>query len=197
MRRVAYYVLRVRLRVRALRSDQSGVTAIEFGVLALPFFMLLFGLISVCLFFFTTFTFENAVWQASRGIRTGQLQQGSGTYAGLKTNEDRKKAFEKNLCDLAPPFVDCTKIVVQIQSNNAGFSGLTQPACTSGGKMINQSAASFNTGGASSVVLITGCYPWEFGAKLPFISLGNNSVLEGALLIQATVAFRTEPFPTN
>ena len=196
MRRVACYVLRMHLRVRAMRSDQSGVTAIEFGVLALPFFMLIFGLISVCLFFFTTFAFENAVWQASRGIRTGSLQQGSGAYTGM-TNEDRKKAFAKKLCDLAPPFVDCTKVVVQVQSNNGTFAALKQPACTSEGKMIKQSEAGFDTGGASSVVLITGCYPWEFGAKLPFISLGDSNVLEGALLIQASVAFRTEPFPDN
>ena len=99
LRRAASYVLRrhlrLRRRLRRLRADQSGFTAVEFAAVALPFVMLLFGTISVCLFYFTNFTMENAVWQASRAIRTGQFQQGLGGYAGLSTDEDRKKAFKQ------------------------------------------------------------------------------------------------------
>ena len=61
--------------------------------------------------------------------------------------------------------------------------------------MIDQSKAEFNPGGASSVVLVTVCYPWSFGGKLPF--LGTSNLDDGSLLIQASVTFRTEPFPTN
>ena len=60
--------------------------------------------------------------------------------------------------------------------------------------MVEQSAANFNPGGASSVVLITVCYPWNFGGKLPFIKL--NTLKDGSLLMQASVAFRTEPYPS-
>ncbi len=45
------------------------------------------------------------------------------------------------------------------------------------------------------MVLITVCYPWSFGGNLPFIAL--NNMKDGSLLIQASVAFRTEPYPTN
>ena len=48
------------------------------------------------------FTIENAAWQAARAIRTGQVQQSQGAYVGLTTNDDRKKAFKKALCDKAP-----------------------------------------------------------------------------------------------
>ena len=61
--------------------------------------------------------------------------------------------------------------------------------------MIEQKDAGFDAGGASSVVLVTVCYPWSFGGSLPFIGLGNLN--DGSLLIQASVAFRTEPFPTQ
>ena len=74
--------VRLRWQLRRWRRDQSGVTAIEFGIVAMPFMMLLFGIISVCLYFFTKFTMENAVWQAARAIRTGQFQQGQGAYSG-------------------------------------------------------------------------------------------------------------------
>lgn len=195
MRRVAFRVLRARRQLRRWQTNQSGFTAVEFAIVAMPFLMLLFGTLSVCLFYFTNFTFENAVWQASRGIRTGQFQQGEGAYTNLKTDEDRKKAFKQALCARAPSYIDCNKVVVIAQSNVGGFGSITQPVCATDGTMIDQSAAQFNPGGASAVVLITACYPWDFGGRLPFFSL--NNMKDGSLLIQASVAFRTEPYPSN
>lgn len=194
--RVACYVLRAHLRrrLRRWRADQSGFTAVEFAMVAMPFVMLLFGTLSVCLFYFTTFTIENAVWQASRGVRTGQFQQGVGAYATAPTAEDRKKAFKAALCAKSPGYVDCSKFVVFVQSNSGGFGSITQPACATDGTMTEQSKAEFDAGGASSVVLITACYPWSFGGRLPFMPL--NTLNDGSLLIQASVAFRTEPFPS-
>lgn len=198
-RSVAGYVLRTqwRLRRQFLRwqADQSGFTAVEFAIVAMPFVLLLFGTLSVCLFYFTNFTLENAVWAASRSIRTGQFQQGVGSYSGIASTEDRKKAFKQALCAKAPAYIDCNKVIVLVQSNTGGFGSITQPICAVDGTMIDKSTAQFNPGGASSVVLITACYPWEFGGRLPFISL--NNMKDGSLLLQASVAFRTEPYPTN
>ena len=194
MRRLARSMRRAHVRLRCWNRDEGGFTAVEFAIIALPFVMLLFGTISVCLYFFTNFTMENAVWQAARTIRTGQFQQGQGIYSGMGT-EDRKKAFKQALCAKAPPYVDCGKAIVMVQSNSGGFGSIAQPVCAADGTMIDQSKAEFNPGGASSVVLVTVCYPWSFGGKLPFISLDNMK--DGSLLIQASVAFRTEPFPTN
>jgi Flp pilus assembly protein TadG len=179
--------------LRRAGRDESGFTAVEFGIVAMPFILLLFGIMSVCLYFFTNFTMENAVWQAARAIRTGQFQQGNGSYAGLVTLEERKQAFKQALCSKAPAFIDCNKAVVLVQST-ASFGGITEPKCATNGTMIDQASAdaSFNAGGASSVVLVTVCYPWSFGGKLPFINLGNLE--DGSLLLQASVAFRTEPY---
>jgi Flp pilus assembly protein TadG len=197
MPRVACHILRAHLRrqLRRWRADQSGFTAVEFAMVALPFVMLVFGTLSVCLFYFTTFTMENAVWQAGRGIRTGQFQQGLGSYAAEPTAEDRKKAFKAALCAKAPAYIDCSKVVVFVQSNSGGFGSIARPACATDGEMTEQSKAEFDAGGASSVVLITACYPWSFGGRLPFIAL--NTLKDGSLLIQASVAFRTEPYPAN
>ena len=187
-----------RWRARALalarrwRRDDSGVTAIEFAFVAMPFILLLFGIMSVCLFYFANFSIENAVWQAARAIRTGQLQQSQGAYAGAVTNADRKTAFKKALCDRAPTFLDCQSKAVVIVQSNANFSGISEPSCASNGTMINDAAAAFDAGAGSSVVLVTVCYAWESGGKLPFFKMGNLS--DGSLLMQASVAFRSEPF---
>lgn len=185
-----------RARIGALvnrwRGDDRGVTAIEFALVAMPFVLLLFGIMSVCLFYFANFSIENAVWQAARAIRTGQLQQSQGAYASAVTNADRKTAFKKAMCDRAPTFLDCQSKAVVIVQSNANFTGISEPSCASNGAMIEDAAAAFNPGAGSSVVLVTVCYPWEFGGKLPFFKMGNLN--NGAFLMQASVAFRSEPF---
>jgi Flp pilus assembly protein TadG len=180
-------------RLATWRADRSGSAAIEFAIVALPFMMLLFGTISVAIYYFTTFTVENAVFQASRAIRTGQFQQGQGAYA-QPTNEDRKKAFKQALCNKA--LIDCSKAVVLVQSNNGGFGSIAPPACATNGTMVKQENAQFDAGTADSVVLITVCYPWDFGTKLPFLPL-TATLNDGSLLVQASVAFRSEPYPTE
>jgi len=172
--------------------EQSGATAIELGMVALPCVLLLFGILSVCLYFFTTFTLENAVWQAARAIRTGQVQQSQGEYVTATSTDDRKKLFKKAMCAKAPSFFDCLGKAVVIVQSNANFGNIVEPKCATNGVIAEQAAATFDTGNASSVVLVTVCYPWEFGGKLPFIRLGN--LKNGALLMQASVAFRTEPY---
>jgi Flp pilus assembly protein TadG len=178
--------------LRRWKRDESGVTAIEFAIVAMPFILLLLGIMWVSLFYFANFTLENAVWQAARAIRTGQVQQSQGAFSGALTNEDRKQAFKLALCAKAPTFYDCNSKAVVIVQSNANFAGIAEPNCTSNGTLIDQSAAAFDTGGSSSVVLVTVCYPWELASKLPFFTFGN--LADGSFLMQASVAFRTEPY---
>ena len=137
------------------------MTAIEFAFVATPFVLLMFGIMSVCLFYFANFSIENAVWQAARAIRTGQVQQSQGAYAGAVTNADRKIAFKKALCDRAPTFLDCQSKAVVIVQSNANFSGISEPSCATDGTMITDAAAPFDPGAGSAVVLVTVCYAWE------------------------------------
>jgi len=174
------------------RRDDAGVTSIEFAIVALPFLMLLFGLMSVCVYYFTNFTLENAAWQAARAIRTGQMQQSQGGYAGAVTSDDRKKLFKKALCAYAPMLADCESKVVVIVQSNTSFGGISKPSCATNGVLTNDALAAFDPGSASAVVLVTVCYPWSAGGTLPFFKMGN--LQGGALLMQATVALRTEPY---
>jgi Flp pilus assembly protein TadG len=187
---------RARARVLRLvgrcRRDESGATAIEFAIVALPFLMLLFGIMSVCLFYFANFSIENAVWLASRSIRTGQMQTSQGAYSGATTDADRKALFKKAMCALAPTFTDCLSKAVVIVQSNANFASISEPSCTSGGSLISDGSAAFNPGSGSSVVLVTVCYPWKWGGKLPLFKMGN--LKDGSLLMQASVSFRSEPY---
>ncbi len=166
-----------------LRSDERGVTAIEFGMVAMPFLMMLFGIIGVGLYFFTTFTLENAVEQASRILRTGQAQAANYNAA----------QFKAVVCDLVPGHIDCVgKLRVNVKSypDTTNITPDSLPSCLTNGSLSN--ANEFNMGGASEVVLVWVCYEWDLAGKIPFIKLGDMS--NGSRLIQATTVFRTEPY---
>jgi Flp pilus assembly protein TadG len=183
---------RAKLLTRRLRSDERGFAAVEFAIVALPFLLLLVGLISISLYFFTNFTMESAVLNAARAIRTGQLQQGQGAYSGLSTNEDKRAAFKAIMCSKAPTFLDCANRAVVLVQSSSSFGGIVEPNCASNGSMVNQSSTNFNPGAASSVVLVTVCYAWKFGGQLPIFKISNLS--DGSMLMQASAAFRTEPY---
>lgn len=167
------------------KRDENGFTAVEFAMVALPFMMLLFGTIAVGLFFFTTFSLENAVEKAARQIRTGQAQ------IATKTTSQ----FKQDVCDLAPSFVDCTNNMrVNVVSNPSfnGAAGAIGSCVDGGGALIPEPAASPVPGAAGDVVLVTVCYEWEMTKVIPFLDLGNMA--GGSRLIQASTTFRTEPY---
>jgi Flp pilus assembly protein TadG len=164
-------------------ADTDGYTAVEFGLVAPIFLMLLFGIIAVGLFFFTTFSLENAVDQAARLIRTGQAQE-----AGMTTAQ-----FKQKVCEMAPGYVDCAgKMRVNVVSGPDPTT-LARPSCLDGGGALTpEPAASPINAGASIYVLVTVCYEWELAQKIPFLHLGAMS--NGSALIQASSAFKAEPY---
>jgi Flp pilus assembly protein TadG len=183
-------------RLQQLANDEQGSTAVEFAIISVPFVTMLLGIMSVCLYFFTTLQYENAVFQGSRDLRVGTYQQqlvGS-SYFG-KTGDALKTEFKKNICARVSDNATCmARIRIMVQSRTA-FGGLTEPNCKdASGAMIDDTTANtnFNPGGASEFLLVTGCYSWEFGGKLPFFNIGNLS--DGSFLVQSSYAFRTEPF---
>jgi Flp pilus assembly protein TadG len=179
-----------------LRRDQDGATAVEFGLIALPFFMLLIGTLGVCQLFFWVFTAENAVWTASRDMRTGAFQTtASGSpYAGL-TGDALKTEFRRQICKQTVNFNDCfNNSVVLVQSTLLGGT-INAPQCTTNTNALvadTDAMAAFDAGASSSQVMVTLCYAWGFGGKLPFLPVNKTS--NGSFLIQASAVFVTEPY---
>lgn len=66
--------------VRFYRRE-DGATAVEFALLAMPFFLLLFGIIELAVIFFMQSNVQNAAYEAGRQIRTGEF---TGDEAAMK-----------------------------------------------------------------------------------------------------------------
>ena len=166
------------------RRDRSGTTAIEFAFVATPFLMLLFGIMGVGLYFFTTFSLENAVEQTGRLIRTGQVQQGGMTA----------QQFKDKVCELAPSFTDCTnKLRVNVLNfpDSTAIGPTSIPQCLDGGGNLSD-ITTYQPGEADQVVLIWVCYEWTLSRAIPYLNLGDMA--NGSRLIQAATTFRTEPY---
>ncbi len=170
-------------RLAVLRRDDNGATAIEFAMVSMPFLMLLFGLIAVGLFFFTTFSLENAVEQAARPLRTGEAQT-----AGMT-----KDQFKASVCGKLPAYVECGgKLRINVQNFNVG-DAITPPACVdAGGALVEPAGTPYAPGTANQIMLVTACLQFDLAGKIPFLQLGKMS--GGAALLQASTTFKIEPY---
>src|ERR1700761_8011540 len=74
-----------RRRFDAFVGDMRGVAAVEFALIAFPFFILIFGLIEVVMIFILTSTLDYGVMEAARRVRTGELQNSGQGLAEFKT----------------------------------------------------------------------------------------------------------------
>jgi Flp pilus assembly protein TadG len=179
---------------RALRAprwarDQRGTSAIEFAIVALPFFLFVLGLIGIGLYFFTMTSLSYGAEGAARQIRTGQAQKGAITVS----------QFKNLVCAAAGSYINCNKLSVVIQSEDEWKDITAQPCVDSSGNRVASTGAgtdavSTYTGAASKAVLVTLCYTWDLAQTFPFLKLGTGTNGTGSAVVQATTAFRTEPY---
>lgn len=177
------------------RKSREGVTAVEFGLVALPFLLFVLGIMAVGLQFFTINALDNAVETAARKIRTGEAQR-----AGMTLGE-----FKELVCDSGGHYIgsNCEHVYVHVQSAS-NWAAIEPTACAAGGSMTPQSNTTADladsSGGAEQVVLVTVCYDWRLPITFPYLQYmmmrpaDGVPLNSGGSLIQSAATFRTEPY---
>ncbi|MEO1206084.1 MAG: TadE/TadG family type IV pilus assembly protein [Pseudomonadota bacterium] len=200
--------------IKRFGSDRSGNAAIEFAMVFPIYLAMVLSLVTAGMYYFTDNGLQNAVETASRKIRTGQAQTAGTTVeqfeqeicnAGAFLNCDKLTVILQRGSDwdeITP--VSCVENGALTQS-----SGTTQPV-------------SDFAGGAGDVVLVTACYDWSFTSDIADVQTTsgafddpsatgdgvknlswhlqndpNNPAKKldsNGILIQASSAFRTEPY---
>jgi Flp pilus assembly protein TadG len=173
----------VRRHAVGFGRDRRGATAVEFALIALPFFALIFAIIETALCFFAGQALDTALMNASRSIRTGQAQAASYTANDFKTK----------ICNQLTYMFNCSaNLYVNVQTF-ASFSAITLTTPTDANGNLLTTGYTYTAGSGGDIVLIRAYYEWPV-----FINtLGNNLANEpdGKHLLTATVAFQNEPFP--
>lgn len=170
--------------------DSAGSTALEFSLIAIPFFFFVFAILGTSLYFFANNALDRGVQGAARQIRTGEAKE-AGTTIG---------DFRQLVCDKAGTGIDCNKLRVLIQSDPS-WANITPQGCLDGNNDLVNSTGSIEellsdySGDASVVALITVCYEWDLAKTFSFLQLGKGANGSGAAVMQASAAFRIEPHP--
>jgi Flp pilus assembly protein TadG len=165
--------------LRRLARKEDGAAAIEFGIVALPFLLLVFAIIETSMVFFAGQTLETAVADSSRLIMTGQAQA-KGFDQG---------AFKQAVCARIYGLFDCQNGVYVDVKTYTNFAGIDlTPPLDAEGKL--QGNTSYQPGGPSNIVVVRLYYQWPIYVSVLQNMSGNNR------LLIATAAFRNEPFDT-
>lgn len=190
-----------------LRRHEDGTTAIEFAIVAVPFFMFIFGLMAVSTYFFMMTSLEKGMDQASRLIRTGQAQTDGMTVKDfkntvcLKANSKSAPTTDEAKKDPASysGWVKCSDVQVFVQTFPS-WDAVVPSNCVNNSQAVVSTAKDSDpiadyAGESNAIVLVTTCYKWKFAGKIPYIDLGQMS--DGSMMMQSATAFRTEPYATN
>jgi Flp pilus assembly protein TadG len=176
------------LLVRFGRAEE-GATAVEFGLISIPFLALLLALFQTAIIAFTAQVLESATENAARQIMTGQAQS-----TGMTVSQ-----FRNLICPPASSgtsttlnkIIDCSKLIIDVRSSS-DFSS----ADTSKTIFTTPAQAQFTPGGSGSINVIRVMY--QLPAYFSIVGAGNNifGVSNGALanVILGAAVFRTEPY---
>jgi hypothetical protein len=182
----------IRAGARNFARNERGTAAVEFAVVALPFFLFVFSIIGVGLYFFTSHALENGVESAARKIRTGEAQKSDLTVGQFKTL----------FCSEAGSYINCDRVRVIVQ-HASSWSGIEpQPCLDDENQMVASTGQASDSlkqyaGEASQVALVTVCYQWDLAQTFSFLKLGAGPDGSGAAVLQAATAFRIEPYASS
>lgn len=165
---------------RRFKSDDRGSVAVEFALVSLPFFAILFALIETTLIFFASVGMEGAMEDSARLLRTG-ISQSSGMTA---------EQFKNEICSRSPLFFDCDQsLIVDVRTfDDFGNVDFTTPLDPNG-DLAND--FQYNPGSAGDVVLVRAYYVWNVMTP---IGIGLENMSGGNRLLTSSAVFRNEPF---
>ena len=183
------------------RRDETAATAVEFGLIAVPFLALLMAIFETTFVLFNAEVVDTVTASVSRQLMTGQIQGNGQTCA------QQKLAFQNLICPTSgarpasalPSNFDCTKVIIDVRQSTA-INNLDE----SNALYKDPTKAQFAPAPAGQNNIIRVIYPLP--AVLPILSgygnatIGNNRA--GQVQIQGTwthilmgiAVFRTEPY---
>jgi Flp pilus assembly protein TadG len=166
----------------SFRMCQKGAAAVEFALVALPLFALVFAILNTGIFFLASQQLESAVEQSGRKVLTGQVQN-----QALSQTQ-----FAALVCQQIYALFNCNNLMVDMQTASS-FSTANTAAPTltynASGQVTNN--WSYNYGQAGDIVVLRVMYQWPVLTNIMGFNLANLS--NGSHLMMATSVFKNEP----
>ncbi|MFN4183923.1 MAG: TadE/TadG family type IV pilus assembly protein [Hyphomonas sp.] len=176
---------RLRDHFGAYAADKRGVAAVEFALIAAPFFFLIFGLLEVCILFIMTAILDHGVAEASRPLRTGAVQEA----------EMNAEEYRELICAQLMGMMDCENRLHFDVQTVSGFNNTPTGTPIDSAGLVDNSSFGFNPGGPNDIVAVRVFYEWDLltpGLTAPLANMHGNKHL-----IQSNAVFRNEPFGSD
>jgi Flp pilus assembly protein TadG len=176
---------RLHARFRQYAENRRGAAAVEFAMIAAPFFFIIFALIEVCMIFIMSAVLDHAVYEAARPIRTGGVQR-----EGLDRDE-----FRQTVCARFYNLMDCNNLLhVDVRTiNRFGMAPTGVPMDANGN--IDPGQMTYNPGGPAEIVAVRVFYEWPLFT--PVLSKPLANLPGDKHLLEAVAVFRNEPFTSG
>jgi Flp pilus assembly protein TadG len=188
---VTQFLQKARVRLRRFRRSSSGATAVEFAMVAGPFFYVLGCICETGLMLFTEYVLQNSVQEAARLVRTGQVMDAAGTTVTMTSSD-----FKLKVCDDVSIIIDCAgKVSVYVNSADT-FAALTAtiPDPVDVGVASNGAAYKvvYTPGAKLKAATVIATYDWDFA--FPFMDFLGNIGDGSKRRLYGLAIFRNEPF---
>jgi Flp pilus assembly protein TadG len=169
--------------LRRFSKDKSAATAVEFALVATPFFFMLLGITEMTTSYFASVQLENAMETVARQIRTGEVQAANMNQA----------QFTNLLCNAAAPIIPCdANLVVDVRVFQ-NFGGVqNDPPILPNGAPNPAFQLTYNPGTAGDIVLARAFYIWQF--HTPMLGTLLSNIGGSNRLLQSSAVFRNEPW---
>ena len=166
----------------ASRRPREGAAAVEFAMVAAPFFFMIFAVLELGVVFLVDSTLENAVMEASRIVRTGRAETENITDVQFKTA----------LCAEMSVFQgDCAaRANVDVRVMPAFSDGLPDSPIEDG--ELKTSVLKYDRGQPGDLMLVRVWYTQPL--VTPFMQQAMSRLDSGDAVISVVTAFRNEPY---
>lgn len=173
---------RARRRFAEFGRDRRGSSAVEFAVVAAPFFAILMAIFETAFVFFGELMLETGLQDAARMVRTGQAQE-----QGFDENQ-----FRQTVCDRMLGLLDCDNdLVIDVRAFDDFTEVVIPPPLNEQGELAG--GFGYNHGTQGSVIVARAFYVWDLMTPMPsHAGLGNMA--SGNRLLTSVATFRNEPF---
>ncbi len=155
--------------------NTRGAAALEFAMIALPLFTMIFAVMELALVFLISISLEDAASTMARQIRVGTITPPGAAATASTAAAPNLAAFKQDLCSYIQ-LVPSTTCVNQIQVDVQPFSNFTATTLPSpiSGQTFSSSGLCYGSGTPGEVVLMRVYYLWPL--LTPFLLNGLENV---------------------
>lgn len=173
------------------RKEKGGIAAVEFGMVAMPFFGLLFSIFETATDFYINATLQTAVTAAARDILTGQAQ--TANYSSASDFISKALCGGGTIPRRVPSFINCNRIKADVRPA-AAFAGMDMSKPVHSGA-LDTSSWDYNPGKNNDLIVVRAIYTVPIVTSI--FGTANTVIVSGSSwpqrVLLATAAFKNEP----